>query len=153
MSDRPPRTLSNLIQEINTEAESGPLKVKNSIHNHDSSEKKFDDIIDFKNHQSTVLKALGDEIKFKKHARIWSLVILCGLSLIMFINIFVMIYGQGRSFWGWFSIPEIRFEIILAMITATFVNLLAIVNLVFKYIFSPTKELMNHTNELNGNKN
>lgn len=143
------RELFDLMDSINKDAESDKKKKTKIVTLKDAIDYKFDDYDSFNNYKEFMLEEVRSEITFKRHARIWSLSILGGLSLFMFVNVFIMIYGGGRSFWK-ISIPTFDSKIILAMITATFANLFAIITLVFKYIFSPTSDLMTHAKDMNG---
>lgn len=112
-----------------------------------SNEKIFDEFSSFQEYKKFMYNEVKKEVKFKSDARKWSLIILAIISLLLFINIFVMIYLNGSTICK-ISFPKFKTEVVMAMITATFVNLFTIVTLVFKYIFSPTKDLMEHAKDV-----
>lgn len=142
-------TLSSLLDEINKELPEIPEYNQNKIPS--SKKNEYDDIDTFDRHQNFLLTELQNEIEFKRKARIWSISILSAIGLIMLLNIFAMLYFQGSKFMKVIAVPEFESGIVLAMIGATFANLFAIITLIFKYIFSPTSELMTHAKEMNGN--
>lgn len=119
-----------------------------SIQGQGRRDRIFDEYDEFKNYKNFMYQEVRKEIQFKSIARKWSLILLAIISGVLFINVFIMIYLNGV-----WILPDIQKEIILAMITVTFANLFTIITLVFKYIFSPTKELMEHANDVTNGKN
>ena len=91
-------------------------------------------------------KLLTDELSFKKNTRFWSIIILAVLTIVLLITLFIFI---------WFdSLDRIDIDnsVLLALITAIFVNLFGLVKHVLKYAFSPTQDLMNFVKDVNNGK-
>lgn len=141
--------MNHILDDINIGLKGDKNNIISGLKIKHNKEVVFDDLKEFKSYKNFMFTEVKNEVQFKRKARNWSLTILSALSLFLFINIFVMIYGSGSTIKK-ITIPTFDSKIILAMITATFVNLFAIITLVFKYIFSPTSDLMNHAKDMNG---
>lgn len=111
----------------------------------------FDSFETYSYYKNAMIIEAKNEVVFKRHVRKWSLILLGVIAILMIVNVMVMIYGPNKLLFNRLRIPDFDIKLVLAMITATFVNLFAIITLVFKYVFSPTSELLNHTKEINGN--
>lgn len=116
----------------------------------DESE-KFDSFEAYTKYKNFMIEEVKKEVIFKRKVRMISLIALGLIGVLMIVNVLVMLYGANIKIYKGYRIPHFDSKLVLAMITATFVNLFAIITLVFKYVFSPTSELLNHTKEINGN--
>jgi|GEM_PF-6049180 len=102
-------------------------------------EEKVDDISDIDNHKQTINKKIVEELNFKSKAKVWSVVIMLIISMAIMSNLFIVLYWNPLNF---------DYKIILGLITATFANLFALIMVVFKYVFSPTKEMLDYNSSL-----
>ncbi|MCJ1785172.1 hypothetical protein N7L96_12710 [Mammaliicoccus sciuri] len=106
-------------------------------------EDKVDDISDIDSHKQIVNKKIIEELNFKSRAKVWAIKIMLGLSIIIILNLLLVLYWNPLNF---------DYKIILGLITATFANLFALITVVFKYVFSPTKEMLDYNSALITNK-
>lgn len=106
-------------------------------------EDKVDDISDIDSHKQIVNKKIIEELNFKSRAKVWAIRIMLGLSIIIILNLLLVLYWNPLNF---------DYKIILGLITATFANLFALITVVFKYVFSPTKEMLDYNSALITNK-
>ncbi len=106
-------------------------------------EDKVDDINDINNHKQTINKKIIEELNFKSKAKVWSIRIMLGISIVIMANLLVVLYWNPLNF---------DYKIILGLITATFANLFALITVIFKYVFSPTKEMLDYNSSLITNK-
>lgn len=106
-------------------------------------EDKVDDISDIDSHKQIVNKKIIEELNFKSRAKVWAIRIMLGLSIIIILNLLLVLYWNPLDF---------DYKIILGLITATFANLFALITVVFKYVFSPTKEMLDYNSALITNK-
>lgn len=104
---------------------------------------KVDDISDIDSHKQIVNKKIIEELNFKSRAKVWAINIMLGLSIIIILNLLLVLYWNPLNF---------DYKIILGLITATFANLFALITVVFKYVFSPTKEMLDYNSALITNK-
>lgn len=95
-------------------------------------------------HKSDIYTLLEDEMEFKKNARFVSIIILAALTMLILGNLGLVLYWNPK---------ELGTAVIVSLITASFANIFAIVLFVFKYIFSPTKDIMEYNAKLNNNGN
>lgn len=116
----------------------------------DDDTEKFDSFEKYSTYKNFMIEEVEKEVKFKSKVRMISLISLGIIGVLMIFNVLVMLYGPGQQISKGYMIPKFDSKLVMAMITATFVNLFAIITLVFKYVFSPTSELLNHTKEING---
>lgn len=147
MSDEKRKELLNKIAEFNENRNH-----KTSFYNKEKNTEKqitknnqktlMDDKDEFNRHKEKVYEFIDHEFDFKKKARkisVWAFLI---LSILMLINLLVILY------WNPVSLSD---SIILALITATCANIFTIIVLIFKFIFSPTKDMMDYNTQLNNN--
>lgn len=122
------------------------LKISKDLLNQISEnekEDKVDDISDIDSHKQIVNKKIIEELNFKSRAKVWAIRIMLGLSIIIILNLLLVLYWNPLDF---------DYKIILGLITATFANLFALITVVFKYVFSPTKEMLDYNSALITNK-
>lgn len=122
------------------------LKISNDLLKQISKnekEYKVDDISDIDNHKQIVNKKIIEELNFKSRAKEWAIRIMLGLSIAIILNLLLVLYWNPLDF---------DYKIILGLITATFANLFALITVVFKYVFSPTKEMFDYNSALITNK-
>lgn len=77
-----------------------------------------------------------NELHFKRNSRhksFWALII---LTSVLLLNLGAILY------WNPTSLSD---NIVIAMITATFANVFALIALIFRFIFSPTREILDYT--------
>lgn len=103
---------------------------------------KKDEKSDFEIHKEEINKEILNEIRYKKKFRNWAVTIFLIISVLLFINLIVSLYWNPLK-WD--------YKVIIALITATFANLFTILALVFTFIFSPTKDMLEYNANLNNN--
>lgn len=104
----------------------------------------FDDYDDYK---KALTDSIKEQIKFKDKWRKNTLLALIILTGILFLNLIVLIYFPGVTWWG-YTFPTTDKSIIIVFVSATFLNTFALLTLIFKYIFSPTDNLMQHNKDI-----
>lgn len=104
----------------------------------------FDDYDDYK---KALRDSIKEQIKFKDKWRKNTLVALIILTGILFLNLIVLIYFPGVTWLG-YTFPTTDKSIIIVFVSATFLNTFALLTLIFKYIFSPTDNLMQHNKDI-----
>lgn len=104
----------------------------------------FDDYDDYK---KALRDSIKEQIKFKDKWRKNTLLALIILTGILFLNLIVLIYFPGVT-WLDYTFPTIDRSIIIVFVSATFLNTFALLTLIFKYIFSPTDNLMQHNKDI-----
>lgn len=102
---------------------------------------------DYQEYKKAVRDSVKKQIKFKDKWRQITLVSLIVLSIILFLNLIVLIYFPGVTWWG-YTFPTTDKSIIIVFVSATFLNTFALLTLIFKYIFSPTDNLMQHNKDI-----
>ncbi|WP_323705657.1 hypothetical protein [Mammaliicoccus sciuri] len=103
-------------------------------------EEKADKMSDIDNHKAIINKKIVEELNFKSKAKGWSIIVMLIISIAIMGNLFVVLYWNPLEF---------DYKIILGLITATFANLFALIMVVFRYVFSPTKEMLDYNSSLN----
>ena len=125
---------------------------KNEINKIDSdAQTAHDDIKDFYKYKKYLRDSAKKQIDFKDKIRWISLIIFGLISLILFTNMFVMLYLQGLKFnvgIMHIKIPHYDVKLIIFFASATFVNIFGIIGFLLRYIFSPTKDILKHNEDL-----
>lgn len=134
--------LDSLIHDINSLLKDEPANVTKSeaIQLEQDQVKKVDNLQDIETHRQTINNEIVEEFKFKKQARMASIIVFLNLSFLLVINLLLILYWNPA---------KLDYKVIIVLITATFANIFAIVTLVFKYIFSPTKDMLDYNSNLN----
>lgn len=110
-----------------------------------------DDIKDFYEYKKHLRDSAKKQINFKDKIRWISLIIFGFISLILFANMFVMLYLQGLKFNIGkipINVPHYDIKLIIFFASATFVNIFGIIGFLLRYIFSPTKDILKHNEDL-----
>ncbi|MFQ3902691.1 hypothetical protein ABLV98_05625 [Staphylococcus sp. 50Mo3-1] len=90
---------------------------------------------DISTHKEMINYQINKDLEFKRIARIWSIVIFLLISLIIIVNLILILYWNPIN---------LDYKVIIALITVTFANLFTIISVVFKYVFSPTKDMLDY---------
>ncbi|WP_218697336.1 hypothetical protein [Mammaliicoccus sciuri] len=134
---------SNNHQSENGESKEAMDKVRSEILKQilkNEKEEKADKVSDIDNHKAIINKKIVEELNFKSKAKGLSIIVMLVISIAIMGNLFVVLYWNPLDF---------DYKIILGLITATFANLFALIMVVFRYVFSPTKEMLDYNSSLN----
>ncbi|MCM3638241.1 hypothetical protein M3152_10940 [Sporosarcina luteola] len=142
------RDLADISQDVDVDEEE-ELSIAVSDFLSDHKTEKFDSFEAYQKYKNFIMDEVKKEVSFKRKARMVSLILLGTVGVLMIANVLFMLYAPGMKI-GKHRVPVFSEQLVLAMITATFVNLFAIIAVVFKYVFSSTNEMLNHTKEING---
>lgn len=136
--DNANQELNEILKELE-ELHSDKDKVKNKTIDKQIEENekrvKSDDFQGLETHKEIINKQIVDELEFKKKAKIWSIKTFLVISLIIIINLILILYWNPG---------HMDYKVIVVIVTATFANLFAIITLIFKYVFSPTKDMLDY---------
>lgn len=130
-------------QNSNSNYISDKFKYARQIKKNESKEKS-DDAEDLKNHKEKINGYISKELRFKQIARLVSVVGFLILSFIIIVNLFLLLY------WNPVNISD---RVLIVITIATFTNLFALITVVFKYIFSPTKDMLEYNTNILEKKN
>lgn len=111
-----------------------------------------DDLDDLLAYKRAVRKSAINQIDFKDKWRSISIFIFLAFTGLLLCNLFSLIYLSGIKIsipvLKTYTFPKVDSKVILIITTATFVNVFAVILLLFKYIFSPTADLLNHNRDI-----
>lgn len=114
-----------------------------------------DDIKDFYDYKKHLRKSAKKQIDFKDNIRWISLIIFGLITALLSINLFIMLYMQGLKYKVGplpISVPHYDTKLIIFFASATFVNIFGIIGFLLRYIFSPTKDILKHNEDLSKQK-
>lgn len=90
---------------------------------------------DITSHKEMVNNHIAKELEFKRVAKNWSISIFLCISLIIIANLIILLYWNPA---------HLSDKVIIVLTTVTFANLFTIITVIFKYVFSPTKEMLDY---------
>ena len=108
------------------------------------SKEKTDDAEELKDHKEKINGYISKELKFKQIARLVSVVGFLIISFIIILNLVLLLY------WNPVNVSD---RVLVVITIATFTNLFALITVVFKYIFSPTKDMLEYNTNILEKKN
>lgn len=132
------KDIDELIKEIKH------MQVKNKVGSSRSIKKqieqneknpKEDNLQDISTHKEMINFQINKDLEFKRKARIWSIVVFLLISIIIIVNLILVLYWNPIN---------LDYKIIIALITVTFANLFTIITVIFRYVFSPTKDMLDY---------
>lgn len=119
------------------------LKYARQIKKNESKE-KTDDAEELKDHKEKINGYISKELNFKQIARLVSVVGFLIISFIIMLNLVLLLY------WNPINVSD---RVLVVITIATFTNLFALITVVFKYIFSPTKDMLEYNTNILEKKN
>lgn len=119
------------------------LKYARQIKKNESKE-KTDDAEELKDHKEKINGYISKELNFKQIARLASVVGFLIISFIIILNLVLLLY------WNPINVSD---RVLVVITIATFTNLFALITVVFKYIFSPTKDMLEYNTNILEKKN
>ncbi|MGK3149499.1 hypothetical protein VQE80_03535 [Staphylococcus shinii] len=123
------------IKHIQIKHKDNPSRsIKKQIEQNEKNPKE-DNLQDISTHKEMINYQINKDLEFKRIARIWSIVIFLLISLIIIVNLILILYWNPIN---------LDYKVIIALITVTFANLFTIISVVFKYVFSPTKDMLDY---------
>lgn len=132
-------SINDLINKINeTNAYHEEKEINNEYLkqiNRNQKTNLIDDKLDIKSHKEIINDQIIKELKFKRKARFWSIILFSIISVIIVSNLALLLY------WNPINLSD---KVLIVMTTVTFANLFAIIAVIFKYLFSSTKEMLDY---------
>lgn len=123
------------IKHIQIKHKDNPSRsIKKQIEQNEKNPKE-DNLQDISTHKEMINYQINKDLEFKRIARIWSIVIFLLISLIIIVSLILILYWNPIN---------LDYKVIIALITVTFANLFTIISVVFKYVFSPTKDMLDY---------
>lgn len=131
------KKLYDEINGINNEADFSSRPSNKEIKQISKNQKKplGDKRQDIKSHKEMINSQIVKELEFKRIAKIWAIIIFLIISLIIIANLILLLY------WNPINLKD---KVLIVLIMVTFANLFTIITLIFKYVFSPTKEMLDY---------
>ncbi|MBO1222567.1 hypothetical protein [Staphylococcus nepalensis] len=96
---------------------------------------KEDNLQDLATHKEMINLQIYKDLEFKRRARFWSILVFLVISLIIVANLILILYWNPTN---------LNYKIIIVLITVTFANLFTIITVIYKYVFSPTKDMLEY---------
>lgn len=113
------------------------------------SKTTHDDIADFYKYKKHLRESAMKQINFKDNIRKKALILFLVLTVLLIINLFTMVYLQGVKIpIISYKLPNFDFKLVMFFSSVTFLNIFGLIGFLFKYIFSPTTDLLNHNKDL-----
>ncbi|MDW3920984.1 hypothetical protein ABFV70_06820 [Staphylococcus arlettae] len=131
------RNIEDLIERLNKDIDQN-LKSSRSLEEQikkNEKNPKEDNLQDISTHKEMINYQINKDLEFKRKARIWSIIVFLFISLIIVINLILILYWNPT---------KLDYKVIISLITVTFANLFTIITVIFKYVFSPTKDMLDY---------
>lgn len=132
--------VDEMIDQLNQDIESVNITQKSSKSLKEQIEKneknpKEDNLQDISTHKEMINYQINKDLEFKRKARIWSIIVFLVISFIIVVNLILILYWNPT---------KLDYKVIISLITVTFANLFTIITVIFKYVFSPTKDMLEY---------
>ncbi|MCE4988085.1 hypothetical protein [Staphylococcus haemolyticus] len=131
------RNIEDLIERLNKDIDQN-LKSSRSLEEQikkNEKNPKEDNLQDISTHKEMINYQINKDLEFKRKARIWSIIVFLFISLIIVINLILILYWNPT---------KLDYKVVISLITVTFANLFTIITVIFKYVFSPTKDMLDY---------
>ncbi|MTV22991.1 MULTISPECIES: hypothetical protein [Staphylococcus] len=100
---------------------------------------KEDNLQDIQTHKEMINSHIVKELDFKRKARKVSIVSFFIVGLLIILNLALVLYWNPL---------KLDYKVIITLVSVSFANLFAIILVVFKYIFSSTKEILDYNSKI-----
>ena len=140
------KNLNDLLKEINEiEQKADPDFSRNIERQIKENEKqlKEDSLQDIQTHKEMINSHIVKELDFKRKARKFSIISFLFVGALIILNLALMLYWNPT---------KLDYKVIITLVSVSFANLFAIILVVFKYIFSSTKEILDYNSKIYGEK-
>lgn len=140
------KNLNDLLKEINEiEQKSAPDFSRNIERQIKENEKqlKEDNLQDIQTHKEMINSHIMRELDFKRKARKFSIISFLFVGALIILNLALILYWNPT---------KLDYKVIITLVSVSFANLFAIILVVFKYIFSSTKEILDYNSKIYGEK-
>lgn len=140
------KNLNDLLKEINEiEQKSEPDFSRNIERQIKENEKqlKEDNLQDIQTHKEMINSHIMRELDFKRKARKFSIISFLFVGALIILNLALILYWNPT---------KLDYKVIITLVSVSFANLFAIILVVFKYIFSSTKEILDYNSKIYGEK-
>ncbi|MCE4963078.1 hypothetical protein BUZ16_00015 [Staphylococcus haemolyticus] len=140
------KNLNDLLKEINEiEQKSDPDFSRNIERQIKENEKqlKEDNLQDIQTHKEMINSHIMRELDFKRKARKFSIISFLFVGALIILNLALILYWNPT---------KLDYKVIITLVSVSFANLFAIILVVFKYIFSSTKEILDYNSKIYGEK-
>ncbi|UXR53582.1 hypothetical protein MUA82_05770 [Staphylococcus simulans] len=131
------RNIEDLIERLNKDIDQN-LKSSRSLEEQikkNEKNPKEDNLQDISTHKEMINYQINKDLEFKRKARIWSIIVFLFISLIIVINLILILYWNPT---------KLDYKVVISLITVTFANLFTIITVIFKYVFSLTKDMLDY---------
>ncbi|EKH7754146.1 hypothetical protein OJ625_RS13795, partial [Staphylococcus pseudintermedius] len=100
---------------------------------------KEDNLQDIQTHKEMINSHIVKELDFKRKARKVSIASFFIVGLLIILNLALVLYWNPL---------KLDYKVIITLVSVSFANLFAIILVVFKYIFSSTKEILDYNSKI-----
>ncbi|MEB7423301.1 hypothetical protein NGB98_01615 [Mammaliicoccus sciuri] len=143
-----------------TQLNEDTIKLLKENLNFDSDEKEnidndaetaVDDIQDFYKYKKHLRESAKTQIDFKDSIRKKALITFLVLTTLLLVNLLIMLYLPNveikiKGFY--YKFPKFDIKLVMFFASVTFINIFGLIMFIFRYIFSPTTDLLNHNKDL-----
>ncbi|QDW99047.1 syntaxin family protein [Staphylococcus agnetis] len=136
------KSLNDILKEIHKiEQKSGPNFSKSIEKQIKDNEKqlKEDNLQDIQTHKEMINSHIVKDLDFKRKARKVSIICFLVIAVIIIANLGIVLYLNPAM---------LDYKVIITLVTASFANLVAIILVVFQYVFSSTKEILDYNSKI-----
>lgn len=98
---------------------------------------------DITSHKEMINNHIAKELEFKKTAKSWSIFIFLIISIVIIANLILLLYWNPS---------HLSDKVLIVLTTVTFANLFTIIALIFRYVFSPIKEMLDYNSNFYTNE-
>ncbi|MCE4965317.1 hypothetical protein BU679_01060 [Staphylococcus chromogenes] len=100
---------------------------------------KKDNLQDIQTHKEMINSHIVKELDFKRKARKISICTFFFVGFLIILNLALILYWNPL---------KLDYKVIITIVSVSFANLFAIILVVFKYIFSSTKEILDYNSKI-----
>lgn len=100
---------------------------------------KKDNLQDIQTHKEMINSHIVKELDFKRKARKFSIWTFLIIGFLIILNLGFILYWNPL---------KLDYKVIITIVSVSFANLFAIILVVFKYIFSSTKEILDYNSKI-----
>lgn len=136
------KSLEDIIKEIDevklNHNSQFPKSIIKQIKSNEKQTKK-DNLQDIQTHKEMINSHIVKELDFKRKARKISIYTFFVIGFLIILNLGFILYWNPL---------ELDYRVIITIVSVSFANLFAIILVVFKYIFSSTKEILDYNSKI-----
>ncbi|EGQ2705565.1 TPA: hypothetical protein K8107_000350 [Staphylococcus pseudintermedius] len=136
------KSLEDILKEIDEVKQNHNSQVSKSIVKQikiNEKQTKEDNLQDIQTHKEMINSHIVKELDFKRKARKVSIASFFIVGLLIILNLALVLYWNPL---------KLDYKVIITLVSVSFANLFAIILVVFKYIFSSTKEILDYNSKI-----